>query len=69
MLTTRAATVLGRAAQQQVTAVRQSSHTVGPPLHKVTKVERAMMFGGVFCAFFPVPAWVLMHLQEYRGEA
>jgi len=66
MFTSRAATILGRAAQQQVKAVRH--HTAGPPLHKVTKVERGMMFTGVFCAFFPVPVWVLMHLPEYRGE-
>ncbi|XP_023300506.2 uncharacterized protein LOC111682741 [Lucilia cuprina] len=38
-----------------------------PPTQKVSFAEKLILGGGMCCATLVIPAWVLLHIKEYRG--
>ncbi|XP_053954047.1 uncharacterized protein LOC129240790 [Anastrepha obliqua] len=46
---------------------RCQSAVAGPPVNKVPKAELIILGGGMCASMLVVPAWVLLHMKDYRG--
>ncbi|XP_004522328.1 uncharacterized protein LOC101458255 [Ceratitis capitata] len=46
---------------------RCQSVIAGPPVNKISTAERVILGGGMCVSMLVVPAWVLLHLKEYKG--
>jgi len=49
------------------TQTRSTSAVVGVPANKVNPIEQGILAAIMISSFMAVPAWVLIHLKEYRG--
>ncbi|XP_011196666.1 uncharacterized protein LOC105221398 [Zeugodacus cucurbitae] len=46
---------------------RCQSVVAGPPVNKVSSAEKIILGGGMCVSMLVVPAWVLLHLKDYKG--
>ncbi|EDV97246.1 uncharacterized protein LOC6557019 [Drosophila grimshawi] len=46
---------------------RCQSVVSGPPTQHVSTAEKVILGGGMCVAAMFIPAWVLLHIREYRG--
>ncbi|XP_067647282.1 uncharacterized protein COX8 [Eurosta solidaginis] len=47
---------------------RSQSVVSGPPANKISKAEKFILGGAMCASMLIVPAWVLVHMKEYKGE-
>ncbi|XP_030375160.1 uncharacterized protein LOC115624571 [Scaptodrosophila lebanonensis] len=51
-------------------AIQRRSQSVvsGPPTKHVSSAEKLILGGGMCAASLFIPAWVLYHIRDYKGD-
>ncbi|XP_055373885.1 uncharacterized protein LOC129607156 [Condylostylus longicornis] len=47
---------------------RMQSVVSGPPTQHISFAEKVVLGGGAVASLLVVPAWVVYHIREYRGN-
>ncbi|GAB6022450.1 hypothetical protein CHUAL_006562 [Chamberlinius hualienensis] len=60
-------TLVRNSAAIKPSLVRNVHYISGPPKHRISQFEKAAMGSIIVFSMLAIPAWVLIHLEDYKG--